>query len=190
MTVTATKPLTAEEFQEFVNLPENRDRNFELERGEVVEMSRPGIRHGVVCANIARILGNFVFARKKGCVCGNDTGLVVGRQPDTVRGPDVILFDENRNFDTLDVKFGSKPPALAVEVLSPNDLASKVMKRIAQQLDFGTGLVWLVDPEERTLTVFRPGTHRVVNDSQEIHGEEVLPDLRFMVAEIFAMPGE
>ena len=45
--------------------------DFELEEGEIVEMSLPGVPHGVVCANVTRILGNYAFARRKGFVCGN-----------------------------------------------------------------------------------------------------------------------
>ena len=49
-TAESTRLLTAEEFYDFCHLPENRDRHFELERGEVVEMSRPGeVPHGFVC---------------------------------------------------------------------------------------------------------------------------------------------
>src|SRR5688572_12081832 len=40
-----TKPMTAEEFFDWVHLPKNRDRHFELEKGEVVQVSRPGEKH-------------------------------------------------------------------------------------------------------------------------------------------------
>src|SRR5262245_35065236 len=53
---TAARTMTAEEFFDFVHRPENRDRCFELEDGEIVEMALPGERHGVVCANVAGIL--------------------------------------------------------------------------------------------------------------------------------------
>jgi hypothetical protein len=52
MTPVATKQrMNAEEFFDWCNRPENRDRHFELERGEVVEVARPGERHGFVCLN-------------------------------------------------------------------------------------------------------------------------------------------
>ena len=57
MTVIATKSMTAEQFFEWTHRPENRDRCFELVAGEVVEMSRPGERRGVVCGNAIWILG-------------------------------------------------------------------------------------------------------------------------------------
>lgn len=45
------KTISAEEFFDFVHRPENRDRLFELEDGEIAEMARPGEDHGVVCSN-------------------------------------------------------------------------------------------------------------------------------------------
>jgi Uma2 family endonuclease len=77
MATVATRPITADEFYDFVHRQENRDRVFELERGEIVEMSRPGKLHGFVCANIVAILVVFARQRKKGYVCSNDTGVVV-----------------------------------------------------------------------------------------------------------------
>src|SRR6266480_3460730 len=99
MATVATKPMTAEKFYDFANRPENRDKVLELERGEVVEMSRPGKRHGLVCGNSTGILRNYAIARKKGYVCSNDTGVVVERDPDTVRGPDVLFFEDASRWD-------------------------------------------------------------------------------------------
>ena len=190
MATVATKPMTAGEFYDFVHLPENRDRIFELEQGEVVEMSRPGKKHGLVCANIARILGNFAQARKRGYVCSNDTGIVVERDPDTVRGPDLMFFDDVMSFDDVDEKYGETPPLLAVEVLSPNDTAGRVNRRIQQQLRFGTALVWQVDPESLMVTVHRPGMDfHVLDDTEELTGDGVLPDFRCKIAEFFQLPG-
>src|SRR5437763_1258728 len=132
MATVETKLLTAEEFYDWANHPDNRDRNCELERGEIVEVSRSGKRHGFVCANVACILGSFVKNRRKGYVCCNGTGVVVERDPDTVRGPDVMLFDDAEHYDEVDLKYGKEPPLLAVEVLSPNDTAGKVMRRVRE----------------------------------------------------------
>src|SRR5262249_49634335 len=153
MSTTATQAqMSAEEFFAWCNRPENRDRHFELERGEVVEVSRPGERHGFVCWNAGRILGNYAFQRRKGYACTNDTGLILARTPDTVRGPDMVFDDEVRRYDDLSPGYLDRPPALAVEVLSPNDRWGKVTRRITQFLARGVSVVWLVDPEGRSVT--------------------------------------
>ncbi len=56
MATAQTKLMTAEEFWDFVHRPENRDRCFDLVRGEVVEMSKPCKRHGVVCVCVGVVL--------------------------------------------------------------------------------------------------------------------------------------
>src|SRR4051794_5319423 len=109
MATVETKLLTAEEFYEWANRPENRGRVCELERGRIIEMSRPGKLHGMICANVAGILGNYVVQRKKGYVCSNDTGVIVERGPDTVRGPDVMLFEDADTADQVEEKYGEKP---------------------------------------------------------------------------------
>jgi Uma2 family endonuclease len=182
--------MTAEEFFDWVHRPENMDRVFELEAGEVVEMSRPGGRHGVVCGNAGRILGNFTFQRRKGFVCSNDTGIVLARAPDTVRGPDIALYEETLTLDEVNPRFLENPPTLAVEVLSPNDRWGKVTRRVQEFLRRGVRLVWLLDPDAKDVTVYRAGRDAcVVGEDEELTGEDVLPDLRCRVADFFAMPG-
>ena len=192
-TVTATTiaMMTAEEFWDWQRRPENREREFELVRGEVEEMSRPGGRHGAVCGNVGGILWNFTRERQKGHLYLNDTGVILERDPDTVRGPDALLYDELVRFDQLNPRFIEKPPDLAVEVLSPNDRMAKVMRRVAEFLRQGIKLVWVLDPEEREVTVFRAGKgHYVLSEKDELTGDDVLPDFRCRVAEFFKMPGE
>ena len=146
--------------------------------------------HGFVCGNIAFIFGAFARHRKKGYVCTNDTGIVVERDPDTVRGPGLMFFEDAASIDDIDRKFGLTPALLNVEVMSPNDTHVKIMKRVDQQLASGTPLVWVVDCDAENVTVYRPGqAPYIVEADQEITGEDVLPDFRCKVSEFFKMPG-
>lgn len=186
-----SKLMTAEEFYDFVNEPRNRDRHFELEAGEVVKVSRPGERHGVACGNGVWLLSNYTRQRKKGYVCSHDMGLVLERDPDTVRGPDISLYLESRKFKDLEVKWPKRLPKLIVEVLSPNDRMGKMLKRIAKFLKKGVAMAWLLDPEDETLTIFMPNREPVVLErDEEVAGLKLLPDFRCKVADFFAMPGE
>src|ERR1051325_9397050 len=186
-----SKLMTAEEFYDFVNEPRHRDRHFELEAGEVVKVSRPGERHGVACGNGVWVLSNYTRQRKKGYVCSHDMGLVLERDPDTVRGPDISLYLESRKFKDLEVKWPKRLPKLIVEVLSPNDRMGKMLKRIAKFLKKGVAMAWLLDPEDETLTIFMPNREPVVLErDEEVAGLKLLPDFRCKVADFFAMPGE
>ena len=185
------KLMTAEEFFDFANDPKNRDRHFELEEGEVVEVSRPGEIHGVVCSNANGILWMYTRQRKKGYVASNDMGLVLERDPDTVRGPDVCLYLDSRKFDELEKKWPKRLPKLIVEVLSPNDRQGKMQKRINKFLEKGVAMAWLIDPEAETLTIFLPNRQPIVLEGdEEVSGLKALPDFCCKVSDFFAMAGE
>jgi Uma2 family endonuclease len=192
MTPVAIKQrMNAKDFFAWCNRPEHRDRHFELERGEVVEVPRPGERHGFVCLNVGGILRNYTFQRRKGYVLGNDTGVILERDPDTVRGPDVVLYDQVRRYDDLSAGYCEHPPTLAVEVLSPSDRWGKVTRRISQFLGQGIAVVWVVDPEGRSVTVHRPNQlPQVVEGEDELTGDPEMPGFRCRVADLFYLPGE
>jgi Uma2 family endonuclease len=191
MSTVQTQPMTAEEFWEWAEKPENQDRLYELDEGEPVEMPSPGELHGAICALVTHLLWAYVFRRGAGYVCGNDTGLLVKRGPDTIRGPDVMLFGESRRLEDLSRKFATGIPLLVVEVLSPHDQMSKVNLRLSQYLERGVRLVWLVDPETRVVTVYQADRfHRVFDETDELTGNGVLADFRCRVIDLFTLPGE
>ncbi len=190
MSTISTKPLSADEFYEWCHRPENRDRHFELVHGKVVEMSRPGERHGVVCHNVNYLLGAYLRQRRKGRICANDTGLVLDRNPDTVRGPVVFFYDQSQPYEQLNNKYSEEVPQLAVEVLSPNDNWGKVLRRVTEFLQRGVAVVWVVDPENRTATVLLANQlPQVLEENEEITGAPAFPDLRCRVADLFFVPG-
>jgi Uma2 family endonuclease len=186
-----TKLMTAEEFYDWANHPKRRDRSFELEEGEVVEVSLPGERHGVVCGNANAMLWMYTRQIKKGYVIANDTGIILARDPDTVRGPDVALYLEKAKYRQLKIKYSERLPKLIVEALSPNDRQGKMQKRINQFLEKGVAMVWLLDPDAETLTIYLPNRQPVVLErDEEVRDLKLLPDFRCKVADFFEMPGE
>ena len=190
MSTTAEKLFTAEEFFDWVELPANRGRRFELRAGEVIEMPPAGKYHGFVCGNVAGILRNFAIARKKGYVCTNDAGVIVSRDPDSVRGPDVTFYEDQETADDMQRQYASAPPVLAVEVVSPGDRINDVMQRVAQLLSRGVQTVWLVDPEARDVSICRSGAEPVlVSGNEPVIGGQSLADFSCPASDFFAVPG-
>jgi Uma2 family endonuclease len=191
-TATAAKTLmTADDFYEFAHRPENDGRWLELVRGEVIELPPPTKIHGRVCANASFELETYVRRRGFGYVVSNDSGTLLERDPDTVRGPDVALFEDAATFEELHPKYGEVPPILAVEVLSPDTKVSLLNSKIDDYLDNGVKLVWVVDPETRTVRVYLPGKQPVtLKPDKELDGGDVLPAFRCKVADFFVLPGK
>ena len=183
--------MTALEFLDWVARPENQGKHYELARGKVVEMSRPGERHCLVCGNVVWVLSNYIRQRRRGRVLPNDPGILVERDPDTVRGPDIVYFDDVKPYDQLNPKWAEGTPPLVVEVLSPNDRVGKVTRRINEYLRAGVRLIWIIDPEARDVAVHRPGLpSEVFEADQELTGHDVLPGLSCRLTDLFFVAGE
>ena len=69
----AASAVTAEEFVEHYS-----HRYAELIDGILVEYSMPSGRHGEVCAELTRLMGNFVKDWKLGRVLSHDTHILMG----------------------------------------------------------------------------------------------------------------
>jgi Uma2 family endonuclease len=188
---TTTQRMTAEEFYDWVHRPENTNRWFELVRGEVIELPPPTRPHGVFCIRVGSLLDRYADQQGKFYVASNDSGVILERDPDTVRGPDVALYDDATTFADLHPKYGEVPPRLAVEVLSPDDRANRVMRKIADYLRTGVAMVWVLDPETRTITIHRPDRPQcLLGEGEELSGDDVLPEFRCPVSDFFHLPGE
>jgi Uma2 family endonuclease len=188
-TATAAGPMTAEEFFEWAARPENAGRRYELVAGRAVEMPSPGKLHGAACWLVISILTDYLKARGEGYLCTNDTGLIVARGPDYVRGPDVMLYLEHTPFEGITPKHADDIPALVVEVMSPRDSMSSTLKRVEQYLARGVPLVWVVAPDDRTVQVCKPNEFpRVLDETDELTGNGILTDFRCPVASFFTIP--
>ena len=84
------------------------------------------------------------------------------------------------------VGYSTVPPDLIVEVVSPSDHYARIQKRVADYLEKEVRLIWVADPEDRSVTVYRPGQRMVVlSENDALSGEDVLPGFSCKVAELF-----
>ncbi len=159
----------------------------ELLRGELVLMSPAGSEHGGIAANVAAALVAFVKKNRLGRVFGAETGFQIAHDPDTVRAPDAAFVRAERIGSALGRGFFQGAPDLAVEVVSPGDRASEVLAKVQDWLDAGSRQVWVIDPQTRTVTVYRSRREiSVLEASETLSAEDLLPEFRFPVAELFA----
>ena len=78
------------------------------------------------------------------------------------------------------------PPELLVEVVSPGDNAGDLERKVQEYLLVGVLLVWIVYPDEKTITVRRPdGSSTILGAEDEISGEEAAPGFSARVADFF-----
>lgn len=167
-------------------LPEDGMKH-ELQAGKLVSEPLPGSRHGRVALHVGALLDAHVRRRRLGVVLGNDSGFILSRSPDTVRGPDVSFVRRER-FEGSEDLVGPFPgaPDLAVEVLSPSNAPATIHAKVGDYLAAGTRTVWVIDPEAETVVVYRSLlSPRTLGETDDLDGEEVVPGFRASVSELF-----
>lgn len=175
--------ITAEQLYE---MPDDGFRH-ELLRGCLVAEPAPGRVHGRTIANVTAILKAFVKSTRSGVVYAADTGFVLARDPDTVRGPDVAFVTNERERQAgSGLRYFPGAPDLAIEVLSPGDRVKEVLGKVSDYLAAGCRLVWVVDPVREEIQVFHsPFSPRVLAADELLDGEDVLPGFSVRVSELF-----
>ncbi len=170
---------------EYDALPDDPRHVLELSRGRVVREPRPGQLHGRVQVRIAARLEPFVTTHNLGYVVV-ESGFVLERNPDTLRGPDVAFVARSQYRDELPVSRPSFAPALAIEILSPSDHVGSMLEKVAQYLAAGSRAVWLIDPMERIATMHRPDAPiALLHEAEELAADDVLPGFRCRLSELF-----
>lgn len=182
--VPGRRPLvTAEELFE---RPDDGGR-YELVEGALVPVTPAGARHGAITFRIAYLLAGHVEAHDLGVGGTAEPGFILRRNPDVVRAPDVSFVARAR-IPATGVPTGYWPcaPDLAVEVVSPSDRLSDVQTKLADYFSAGTRLVWVVEPETRTVYAYR-SLHDVqaIGGDGELDGGDVLPGFRCAVSRLF-----
>jgi Uma2 family endonuclease len=182
---------TAESVKELVTAEDlwqmgSRGKDYELVRGELIEMTPPGGIHGRTAVNLSSLVFSFVKEKNLGVVMV-ETGYKLASNPDTVRAPDVSFLSTAKIPSTgLPEGYLDGAPNLAVEIVSPGDTASEVQDKVQDYLTYGAQIIWVVYPQQRIVIVHYPdGTARTLHKTDSLSGEVVIPGFSCQVAEIF-----
>lgn len=177
---------TVAAFEAFIALPENRDRNFELLDGEIVE-KMPTEEHGEIAALIAVEIGIYLKQHPIGKVGQEIRHRIPGDEFNAML-PDVSV---RKDIDRPAVRQGAVPrvPDLVVEIKSPDDTFRQMRRKAEYYLANGSKLVWLVFPEIREVEVYVPDADvATLTDEDTLDGGDVLPGFTLKLAEIFKTP--
>lgn len=142
----------------------------ELVEGRIVKLSPTKMPHGRYEFVIAKFLDEFVARNNLGTVMVGEVGIYTHRDPDTVRGADVLFISHERLAQATPGGFMDVAPELIVEVMSPSDRWSEVRKKLREYFAIGVAAVLIVEPEEQTVSLYRSPT-----DMREYTGEDTVP---------------
>lgn len=158
----------------------------ELIEGTIVTLTPAGEKHGTIEITLGGELRAFVRQRNLGRVIGGEVGIYIRRKPDTIRGADVAFVSFERRAKPargfLDVA-----PELVVEIMSPSDRWQDIRSKLDDYFSIGVERVWIVEPDRRTVLVYRSPTDlSELREGDLLRGEGVLHGFELPVADLFA----
>lgn len=175
------KHIIVEDFEDFVDLPQNNDKLFEFIGGEIFEVpSNP------YSSKISSRINGFLFIYLLNNDIGHLTGEAGGYKVSGERyAPDVavILYDKQKKLARKG--YNNNPPDLAVGVMSPSDSNDQLRIKIVNYQLVGT-IVWVVDPNNERVEVYEPGKPvSIIEKTGTLQAESILPGFRLPVKDIF-----
>lgn len=163
------------------------DHRLELVNGQVIVMSPSGYESDEVAAEAIRLLGNWVRPRRLGRVAASSAGFRLPNANRDVRAPNASFVSAER-LRRSPQSFAELAPDLMVEVKSPTDSLEALEAKILEFLLLGTQVGLLIDPETRTIAVYRAGQPTVVLDNEDrLTVPDVLPGWEVSVADLWPL---
>ncbi len=182
MAIAAAPPMryTVDDLEQFPDDGKLR----ELVDGQIVEWDVPSQEHGAFEAALTATFVNFVREHRLGRVtCGDAMVRIQGSMHDA-RGGDIEFYQRGRFPKDSRAAATVTAPDFVVEVLSPSDRADRVLEKVRDWLRAGVRLLWYVNPETGTTTVYQGERVTYVAAEETLDGGDVLPGFRLRIADL------
>jgi Uma2 family endonuclease len=180
--VGATKILlTAEEFD---NYPFEEDKRYELDEGELIEMTRPAYKHNRVLMKLTMAVGIYLRDRPIGESLLSENLYALSSL--TRRSPDLAIILGDRRAELENAKVIPIIPEIAAEVLSPSDTPRMIHRKMKQYFAAGVKEIWLIDPESKEVEIWT-----ALQLTRELSGDAeitspLLPGFALKLEELFS----
>jgi len=163
------------------------DMLYEVVDGQVVE-KKMSARETEIASILVGMLTPYLRTNRLGKVVG-EMLFRINPENDLRRRPDVAFVSHARwpfNRRVPNVPVWDMVPDLAIEVVSPSNSASTILRKVHEYFKAGVARVWVVYPEQTEVYIYStPQQVQVVGIGQELDGGDLLPGFRLPVAVLF-----
>ncbi len=174
--------MTDSEFLAFCS--EHPDLNFEMTaEGELIVMAPTGFDSGARNADILQALRT--WAKQDGCGIATDssTGFVLPNG--ARRSPDAAWTLKSR-IKHKGIGFAHLCPDFVIELHSDSDRLKTLQQKMREYLANGAQLGWLIDPTDRSVTIYRPeGEPEKRAGVDAIQGEGILESFTLNLKDVW-----
>ncbi|HEY0459374.1 MAG TPA: Uma2 family endonuclease [Pyrinomonadaceae bacterium] len=180
------RKMTAEEF--WVFCARNRKLRAELTKdGDVIIMPPTGFETSDKNLEILLQLGNWAKRDKSGRVTESNGGFILKNGAVYAPGAAWTSKAQLEKFSAGELKkFLPLCPDFVIELRSESDTLKDLQAKMAEYIENGARLGWLIDPKEKRVHVYRPTSEaEILDNPKSVSGEDVLVGFVLDLTEIW-----
>jgi len=163
-----------------------RGERYELIHGDLIEMSPAGFEHGGTTMTLSAYATLFVLQNRLGRCTAAETGYYISRQPDTVLASDWAFVRTERLPEARIKGYLPLVPDLVLETKWQGDTQREMTYKAEIWLQAGVRTVWVMNPEQQTVTVYIPNASpSVLTKTDTLTGGDILTGFALPLASIF-----
>ena len=169
-------------------MPDDENR-YELMEGELIVSRAPGLSHQRVLGNLLTLINNYLAQESLGEVFATP-GVIFDELNSAI--PDIAFVSRERGALIASGERITGAPELMVEIVSPGSENARRDRVVKRQVYGKHGVLeyWIVDPERRTVEVYRVHQKSLELFATLVGQDEItsplLPHLSFPVSKIFS----
>jgi Uma2 family endonuclease len=140
--------------------------------GTLIIMAPADLETGIRSSLIVHRLMQWAEKQGPGSVVGPDAGFYF--RDGSRRSPDAAWFNEERWQKTRkpESRYPVFAPEFVIELRSPEDRLRLLQEKMEEYIDNGVQLAWLIDPQGRTVTIYRPSrSPELLSNPATVQGE-------------------
>lgn len=176
--------ISAPNLEDFLAIPETKPAR-EFFQGNIFQKPMPQGEHSILQMRLGTAINGIGLAQKTACAFP-ELRCVFGGQAIV---PDLAVFTWDKIPRTADLKIANKftiPPDWLIEILSPEQSTTQLIKKILFSLNQGTQLAWLIDPREASVMVYYPQRLPEIKEGTDtLPGLAILTDWQLTAQELF-----
>ena len=171
--------------EEFLELPETKPAREYID-GNIEQKPIPQGEHSTLQIRLGTVINETIITKKIGHAFTELRCTFAGRSV----VPDISVFTWERIPKTKEGKIANRfesHPDWVIEILSPDQSANQVIRKILFCIQQGTQIGWLIDPKDESVLIVQPNVFPEIKQGEDrLPTLETVEDLDLSAQELFS----
>ena len=182
-----TTDLRQHTVKDYLALPDNDNKRYELLDGRLIEVAPANEEHGRTGTLLVILLGSYVLTHKLGTIYAAGMAFQIGN--DLLRPSMAFVKAGRLEASQRGLAIISLAPDLVLEVVSPSETRADVINKVRKYQAAGVELIWVLRPKKKTVAVYGKDDvePKILGIEDDLEAGEVIAGFKLKIADLFEM---